>query len=343
MSTLNQSHTRPYLAITMGDPAGIGPEIIVKALVQPKVWKICSPVVIGSHAIMQRTVRAFRIPAKICPVEAHTHNGGRSKCGPSRLPVLDPFEKPLGRFRQGQVSAVSGDASVRCIQKAVHLAQIGCVAGIVTAPINKKAIHLAGYSYPGHTEMLAALTRTKKFGMMILGGPLRIMFVTTHVPIRELSRHITTTKVLGAIRLADSGLRNLFHIRRPHIGIAGFNPHAGEEGLFGQEEVRAIAPAVKRARSSGIHCSGPHPADTLFGKAVQGDFDGVVAMYHDQGLVALKTVAFGHCVNVTVGLPLIRTSVDHGTAYDIVGKGKADPTSLIEAIRLAARLANPTS
>ncbi|GJL64768.1 MAG: hypothetical protein NPIRA04_34220 [Nitrospirales bacterium] len=166
------------------------------------------------------------------------------------------------------------------------------------------------------------------------------MFVTTHVAIRDLSQSITTSKVLRAIRLADSGLRRSFHITRPRIGVAGLNPHAGEGGLFGDEEQQAIIPAVQRARASGIRCSGPFPADTLFGKAVSGEFDGVVAMYHDQGLVALKTVAFGHCVNITVGLPFIRTSVDHGTAYDIVGKGKADPTSLIEAINLAARLAS---
>ena len=170
---------------------------------------------------------------------------------------------------------------------------------------------------------------------MILGGPLKILFTTTHMAIRDISKAITSTRVTRAIRLAHAGLRRFFHIRHPRIGVAGLNPHAGEDGLFGQEEERVIAPVVKQLRSTGIRCSGPHPADTLFGKAIRGEYDGIVAMYHDQGLVALKTVAFGHCVNLTVGLPFIRTSVDHGTAYDIVGKGKADSTSLIEAIVLS--------
>ena len=330
----------PYLAVTMGDPAGIGPEIIVKALAHPKIWKICFPLIIGSPRILERTAHSLGITTKIKRVQSLSHSDEQNFYRRGHLPVLDPLENPIGRFRKGQASAVCGDASVRYIQKAVYLAQMGCVKGIVTAPINKKAIHLAGHHFPGHTEMLATLTKTKNFGMMILGGPLKILFVTTHIAIKDLSQSITMGKVLQAIRLADSGLRTLFHIRKPRIGVAGLNPHAGEDGLFGQEERLAIAPAVKRARSSGVHCSGPHPADTLFGKAVLGEFDGVVAMYHDQGLVALKTVAFGHCVNVTVGLPLIRTSVDHGTAYDIVGKGKADPTSLTEAITLAARFAS---
>lgn len=336
-TTTNKNH-RPTLAITMGDPAGIGPEIIVKTFVHAKIWKWCAPLVIGSPTVLERTAQALQIPMKIVSVPEYPQQNGQNISRRGHLPVLDPLEGPLGRFRKGQASAISGDASVRYIQKAVHLAQAGTVHGIVTAPINKKAIHLAGHHYPGHTEMLAALTQTKESGMMILGGPLKIMFVTTHVAIRDLSQSITTSNVLRAIRLAESGLRRSFHITRPRIGVAGLNPHAGEGGLFGDEEEQAIAPAVKRARVSGIRCTGPFPADTLFGKAVSGEFDGVVAMYHDQGLVALKTVAFGHCVNITVGLPFIRTSVDHGTAYDIVGKGKADPTSLIEAMALAAQL-----
>ena len=343
MKSRKSSTPRPYLAITMGDPAGIGPEIIIKALTDKKVWNVCRPLVIGSRQIMERTARALGIDVTVNLVHEHSPEQAPIQFRRGLLPVFDPFESPLGRFRKAQPSAVAGDASVRCIQQAVRLTQAGCLDGMVTAPINKKAIHLAGHAYPGHTEMLAAFTRSKTFGMMILGGPLRIMFVTTHVAIRDLPRLITIPNVLRAIQLADTGLRTLFKIRRPRIGIAGLNPHAGEEGLFGQEEQNVISPAVKRARASGIHCTGPHPADTLFGKTARGEYDGVVAMYHDQGLVALKTLAFGHCVNVTVGLPLIRTSVDHGTAYDIVGKDIADPTSLIEAITLAAQLARQKS
>ena len=328
---------RPILAVTMGDPAGIGPEIILKAFNQPRIWRVCRPIVIGSIPIMKKTASALRLPIHVVKID--NHSGAKTRYKRGLLPIFDPFEKPLNRFRQGQPSATAGAVSAKCIEIAVHWAQMGYVEGIVTSPINKKAIHLAGYRYPGHTEMLGNLTQSKEVGMMILGGPLKILFTTTHMAVRDISKAITSTRVIRAIRLAHEGLRTFFHIRHPRIGVAGLNPHAGEDGLFGQEEGRVIAPAVKQLRSTGIRCSGPHPADTLFGKAIRGEYDGIVAMYHDQGLVALKTVAFGHCVNLTVGLPFIRTSVDHGTAYDIVGKGKADSTSLIEAMVLAARLA----
>ena len=339
MTTSKTKPFRPYLAITMGDPAGIGPEVIVKALTKVAVWRMCRPIVVGSLSVMGKVIHTLKLPVQVVPVKGHNEHNTTRIFRPGNVPVLDPFEKPLRRFRLGCPSAVSGAAAVHSIQTAVRLAQNRCVNGVVTAPINKKAIHLAGYNYPGHTELLAKLTRAKEAGMMILGGPLKILFVTTHVAIHDLSQAITTGSVTRAIRLAHQGLRQLFRIARPRIGVAALNPHAGEDGLFGQEERRRIAPAVERAQSLGIRCSGPHPADTLFGKAIRGEYDGIVAMYHDQGLIALKTVAFGHSVNLTVGLPIIRTSVDHGTAYDIVGQGKADPSSLIEAITLAASLA----
>lgn len=333
------SNARPFLALTMGDPAGIGPEIIVKALAHTSIWRVCRPIVIGSIPVMKRTATVLRVPIKTATICGHHDSRETTIFRRGLLPIFDPFEQSLRRFRQGEPSAISGAAAVKCIETAVDWAQMGCVQGIVTAPINKKAIRLAGCSYPGHTEMLGSLTRSKEVGMMILGGPLKILFATTHVAIRDLSTAITMDRVTCAIQLAHKGLRTFFKIRHPRIGVAGLNPHAGEGGLFGQEEGRVIAPAVKQARASRIRCSGPHPADTLFAKAIRGEYDGLVAMYHDQGLVALKTIAFGHCVNLTVGLPFIRTSVDHGTAYDIVGQGKADPSSLIEAVLLAARLA----
>ncbi|HET8579415.1 MAG TPA: 4-hydroxythreonine-4-phosphate dehydrogenase PdxA, partial [Nitrospiraceae bacterium] len=232
-----------------------------------------------------------------------------------------------------------GEASVAFITKAVRLAEVGCINGIVTGPINKEAINLAGCRYPGHTELIADLTHSKEVGMMILGGPLKVMFVTTHVAIRNLAAALTPERVGKAIRLADKALRRYFGVVKPKIGVAALNPHAGEAGLFGDDERKTILPAARRARAAGIRASDPLPADTLFGKAVRGEYDGIVAMYHDQGLIPLKLVAFGKCVNLTVGLPIIRTSVDHGTAYDIAGKGVADPGSLIEAIKLASRLA----
>ncbi len=255
------------------------------------------------------------------------------------MPVLDPLERPLGSFRMGAVSAKTGAAAVAFIRKAVELAETGCVDAVVTGPINKEAINRAGYSYPGHTELLADLTKSRDVGMMIVGGPLKILFVTTHVALRALPDALDADRITRSIRLADRAMREFYGLAAPRIGVAALNPHAGEGGLFGEEERRHIGPAVARARRAGIDACGPLPADTLFGKAARGGYDAVVAMYHDQGLIPLKMVAFGSCVNVTVGLPLIRTSVDHGTGFDIVGKGIADCSSLIEAATLAARLA----
>lgn len=327
----------------MGDPAGIGPEVVAKALAGSEIRRVCRPVVIGSLPVLEKTVRSLRLPLRVIEVsgpalsqvEGHDQPLGQR----GELPVLDPLDRPLGPFRIGVAAARTGAASVAFIKEAVRLAQAGCIDGIVTAPISKEAINLAGFQYPGHTELLADLTRSSEVGMMILGGPLKILFVTTHVAIRDLPRALTTECVERAIRLAHRALREYFGVSRPRIGVAALNPHAGEAGLFGDEERGSILPATRRARTAGIRASDPLPADTLFGKAVRGEYDGVVAMYHDQGLIPLKLVAFGKCVNLTVGLSIIRTSVDHGTAYDIAGKGVADPGSLVEAVRLAARLA----
>ncbi|MEK6619305.1 MAG: 4-hydroxythreonine-4-phosphate dehydrogenase PdxA [Nitrospirota bacterium] len=326
---------RPILGLTMGDPAGIGPEVLAKALAGREIGRVCRPIVIGSLPVMEQAVRFLHLPLRVVPVAGHDRPLSRG----GEIPVLDPLEHPLGRFRMGMVAEKTGAASVTFITKAVRLAELGCIDGIVTGPINKEAINLAGCKYPGHTELLADLTHSKEVGMMILGGPLKIMFVTTHVAVRDLSMALTRERVGRTIRLAHRALREYFGIARPKIGVAALNPHAGEAGLFGDEERRNILPAARQARAAGIHASDPLPADTLFGKAVRGDYDGVVAMYHDQGLIPLKLVAFGKCVNLTVGLPIIRTSVDHGTAYDIAGKGLADPGSLVEAAKLAARLA----
>lgn len=325
----------------MGDPAGIGPEVIAKAVATRDVRRCCRPVVIGSAAVMERTVRGLRLPVKVVAVGRNEDalEPALGASPPDTLPVLDPFEHPLGRFRMGTVSKAAGAASVTCIVTAVRLAQRGRLDAIVTAPINKEAINLAGYDYPGHTELLADLTNSRESSMMIVGGPLKVMFVTTHVAHRNLADALTTENIGKAIRLAHTALREYFGLRQPRIGVAALNPHAGEHGLFGDEERRVILPACRRARARGIAATDPLPADTLFGKAARGVYDGVVAMYHDQGLIPLKLLAFGRCVNLTVGLPIIRTSVDHGTAYDIAGKGVADPGSMVEAVKLAADLA----
>ncbi|MGQ0667199.1 MAG: 4-hydroxythreonine-4-phosphate dehydrogenase PdxA [Nitrospiraceae bacterium] len=319
----------------MGDPAGIGPEVIAKAVASRSLHNVCLPIVIGSFPVMERTIKSLGIKLKAILVNGHE----KAAMGAGTVAVLDPLESPLGTFAPGVAAAKTGAASVAFIKKGVELAQIGCIDGIVTAPINKEAINLGGCHYPGHTELLADLTQAQESGMMIVGGLLRIMFVTTHVAIKDLSSLLTQAKIETGIRLAHLALTRLFGITKPRIGVAALNPHAGEHGLFGDEEARAIQPAARAAQAQGILASDPLPADTLFGKAAKGQYDGIVAMYHDQGLIPLKLVAFGTCVNLTVGLPIIRTSVDHGTAFDIVGKGIADPGSLLEAVKLAARIA----
>lgn len=329
------SSDKPLLGITMGDPAGIGPEVIAKALAGRQLQRLCFPLVIGSYPVMERTVKALRLKLNVVPVHGHDPVPKKG----NTVAVLDPLERPLKKFKPGVAAAETGAASVAFIKKAVHLAEIGCIDGIVTAPINKEAINMAGCHYPGHTELLADLTKTEESGMMIVGGPLRIMFVTTHVAIKDLPRLLTKAKIEKGIRLAYQALTELYGIKKPRIGVAALNPHAGEHGLFGNEEARIILPAARAAQARGILASDPLPADTLFGKAAKGQYDGIVALYHDQGLIPLKLVAFGTCVNLTVGLPIIRTSVDHGTAFDIVGKGLADPGSLLEAVKLAAVLA----
>lgn len=325
----------PLLGLTMGDPAGIGPEVIAKAVAGRALRRLCYPIVIGSLPVMERTIKALKLKLKAFRVDGHEPLPRRN----DTIAVLDPLDTPLKRFTPGVAAAETGAASVAFIKKGVELARIGCIDGIVTAPINKEAINMGGCRYPGHTELLASLTQANESGMMIIGGPLRIMFVTTHVAIKDLPAHLTQAKIERGIRLAQVALTTLFGIKKPRIGVAALNPHAGEHGLFGDEETRVILPAARVAQAQGILASDPLPADTLFGKAAKGQYDGVVAMYHDQGLIPLKLVAFGTCVNLTVGLPIIRTSVDHGTAFDIVGKGIADPSSLLEAVKLAAKIA----
>ncbi len=326
---------KPLLGITMGDPAGIGPEVIAKALAGRALWRLCRPMVVGSFPVMRQAVKSLKLKMNVIRVEGHETTPPRS----NHIAVLDPLDHPLGRFVRGVAAPETGAASVAFIKKAVDLARLGCIDGIVTAPINKEAINMAGCHYPGHTELMADLTQAKESGMMIVGGPLRVMFATTHVAIKDLPSLLTQAKIEKAIRLAHLALKDLFGIKKPRIGVAALNPHAGEHGLFGDEEAKVILPATRAAQAQGIRASDPLPADTLFGRTAKGDFDGVVALYHDQGLIPLKLVAFGACVNLTVGLPVIRTSVDHGTGFDIVGRGIADPGSLVEAITMAATLA----
>ena len=284
----------PRLAVTVGDPAGIGPEIVAKAVVDPRVLAVCQPVVYG-------------------PPGSAT-------------------------FQPGELSAAAGQAAYEAIVRAVEDAVAGRVAGIVTAPVNKEAFSLAGLPWRGHTDLLAALTGARDVAMMFYSRPLRVVLATVHVALAEVPRLLTPEWLDTLIHLTAAELPR-FGYARPRLALAGLNPHAGEHGVIGTEDDEVIRPAVERARAQGIDVEGPFPADTLFVRAMRGAFDAVIACYHDQGLVPIKVAAFGQAVNVTLGLPIIRTSVDHGTAFDIAGKGLADHGSLVEAVTLAARLA----
>jgi len=319
------------LALTMGDPGGVGPEIIIKALYSSEVRRYCAPIVIGDRIVIEEALKLLKLPLTLkiikSPEESQTASGS--------INLIDV--RVMKKFKKGQPTAKSGRACVSYIKKAVELALIKQVDGIVTAPISKKAFKMAGFTWPGHTEMLADLTNTKEYAMMLVGGPLRVILATIHVPLKSVPALITKDRVLKTIRLAMKAC-DMFGIKNPKIAVAGLNPHAGEAGIFGDEEIKKIIPAVEAAKKEGIPVSGPYPPDTIFHKTYKGEIDIIVCMYHDQGLIPLKMIAFEEGVNVTVGLPFIRTSPDHGTAYDIAWKGVASPTSMIEAIKLAAML-----
>ncbi|MCC6445959.1 MAG: 4-hydroxythreonine-4-phosphate dehydrogenase PdxA [Armatimonadetes bacterium] len=325
---------RPLLAITLGDPAGVGPEVVLKALRDASLQESFVPVVIGSLSVLEKARQTFRtdMPLVSIPIP------GAARERQDVVPVLDLMNLRFEEVTIGRVSAQCGRAAVEYVEKAARLALAGEVDAVVTAPLNKEAIRLSGCPYPGHTEILAQLTGSPRVSMMLLAGPLRVAHVTTHLSLRDAIAKITRDRILETLRTAHDGLRRL-GIARPHIAVAGLNPHAGEEGLFGAEEIEIIAPAVAATAQEGIHATGPYPPDTVFYRASRGEFDGVVAMYHDQGHIAVKMYGFDCGVNMTLGLPIIRTSVDHGTAFDIAWQGKASPESLKEAARIAAQMA----
>jgi 4-hydroxythreonine-4-phosphate dehydrogenase len=337
------------LAITMGDPGGVGPEIIAKALTYSEVRNHCYPLVIGDAHIMEEALSLLNLPLKLRIIKSPDE----SKPAKGSIEVIQviPPNHPLvkggikrgivkvgmGRFGKCKPTPEGGKACVSYIKKAVELALSKHVDGIVTAPISKEALKMAGFKWPGHTEMLADLTNTKDYAMMLIGKPLRVILVTIHTALKNVPDLITKSKVLKTIRLARKAC-DMLNIRNPRIAVAGLNPHAGEAGIFGDEEIKKIIPAVKEAIKERIPVSGPYPPDTIFHKAYKGEVDIVVCMYHDQGLIPLKMIAFDKGVNVTIGLPFVRTSPDHGTAYDIAWKGVANPLSMIEAIKVAAML-----
>lgn len=337
---------RPIIGITMGDPFGVGPEIAVKSLADKNTYSLCRPLLIGNVNVFLEAVTLTGLELKVQPVK----NENEADFKPGQIDVLQPADCLVEELRYGTISAEAGHAAFVAIEKVIELAKSGKIHAAVTGPINKEAINVAGHNFPGHTEIFASYTGTKDYAMLLIYGDLRVIHVTTHVPLEHVSRMVTKQRVLKVIELAHDVCRKL-GLKHSRIGVAGLNPHAGDGGLFGRQEQQHITPAIEAAKSTGINAEGPVPADTLFPKAIGGLYDICVAMYHDQGHIPLKLTGFiwdkenkrwhsVNGVNITLGLPIIRTSVDHGTAFDIAGKGIASPDSLINAIEYAVTLAN---
>ena len=332
---------KPILGITMGDAAGVGPEIIVMALSQEEIRGICNPLVIGDAATMEAAVE---IAGSLNKVRA-LKEVSEARFEEGLIEVLDLANIDLIKLTRGRVSPMAGKAAYGYVRSAIELALAEEIDAIVTAPLNKEALNAAGYHYAGHTEILADLCEAKDVTMMLVAGELRVSHVTTHVSMREACDLVKKERILKVIELTDGALKRM-GIERPGIAVAGLNPHASDGGLFGREEIEEIEPAVEEAKRLGFYVTGPIPPDTVFYRAIKGSeigrsqFDAVVAMYHDQGHIPIKLLGFFDGVNVTLGLPIIRTSVDHGTAFGKAGKGTANPASLIEAIKLGAKMAS---
>jgi 4-phospho-D-threonate 3-dehydrogenase / 4-phospho-D-erythronate 3-dehydrogenase len=342
---MNPRVHKPIIGITMGDPAGIGPEIIAKTLARPEICGLCHPLVIGDSNVMRQAIGIAGADLKVNPVNSVA--GAKFVFG--LMDVFDLANVDIALLQQGKISVMAGHAAFEAIRKVIELAAAREIHAVVTGPIHKEAINLAGHHFSGHTEIFAHLTETADVAMLLVHGNLRVIHVTTHIPLRQVCDHIKKERIVQVIRLIHDACQQL-GIPSPRIGVAGLNPHAGDGGLFGHEERDEITPAIQEAVSMGIQAEGPIPPDTLFPKAVGGAYDGCVAMYHDQGHIPIKLIGFTwndqaqkmsivQGVNITLGLPIIRTSVDHGTAFEIAGKGVASPEAMVHAIEYAVMLA----
>lgn len=336
---------KPIIGITMGDPAGIGPEIAAKALAKKNIYTICKPLIIGDAAAMEQGIKIAGVELKVNPISKI--KGAKFKYG--IMDVFDLKNVDVEALQHGKVSAMAGKAAFESVKKVIELALAKEIDATVTGPIHKEAINLAGHHFSGHTEIYGHFTKAKKYAMMLVEGNLRVVHVTTHVSMRQACDLIKKKRVFEVIQLADDACKRL-GIKSPRIGVAGLNPHSSDGGLFGWEEEKEIIPAINAAKKIGINADGPVPGDTLFSKAKGGLYDVVVAMYHDQGHIPLKLVGFTwndktkkwdsvSGVNITLGLPIIRVSVDHGTAFGKAGKGTATEESLLNAISYAAAMA----
>ncbi|WP_282778283.1 4-hydroxythreonine-4-phosphate dehydrogenase PdxA [Phaeodactylibacter xiamenensis] len=343
-----QPSFRPILGISTGDPAGIGPEVTAKALSKPELYSICRPLAVGDAGIMEQIIDLCDLHLRVNVVQSPAD--GRYE--PGTLDVLSLDNVPLAEFRFNEVSGMCGSASYEYIAKVIELAMNGDIHGTVTGPIHKEALRMAGYPFAGHTEIYGHLTGTKDYAMMLADEGFRVVHVSTHVSLREAIDRTKQNRILRVIHLANDALKRM-GITQPRIAVAGLNPHAGEHGLFGTEEIEEIEPAIVAARALGIDADGPHPPDTIFPKMKGGGYDIVVCMYHDQGHIPTKVLAFNYDhesgkwmglsgVNITLGLPIIRVSVDHGVAFDKGGKNEANEESMVNAIQYAARFASAT-
>jgi len=324
---------KPLIAVTMGDAAGIGPEIIVKVLHLEEIYRICRPLVVGEGTTIHKMVELLKSPLKLHTIEKLT--GVKGEFG--TIDLLDLHNLNQAEVILGQIGAPCGRAAMEYIAKATELTLAGKVKALVTAPISKEATKLAGYQDIGHLEYLARITGASEYATMLVSGSLSVVHLTTHYSLKDACKLVTKERILAKLKLThDSFLK--WGVRQPRIAVAGLNPHAGEGGLLGREEIEEIEPAVKEAQHLGIDARGPFPADSVFNRAINGEFDVVLALYHDQGHIPIKVYGFEKSVSVALGLPFIRTSVDHGTAFDIAGKGIANPESLAEAIKTAVKL-----
>lgn len=341
-------NSKPVIAITMGDPAGIGPEIALKGALDPDVRARCHPIIVGSAPVLQAVSERMGLAAQLTayprlPEEFSKEDDLR------QVGILDLNNCTPADFVIGQISADCGRVAYEYIERSIHMALSGDVQAVVTGPIHKVSLNQSGVPFPGHTEIFSALTKTREYAMMLVSGDLRVSHVTTHVALADVPKRIQKARVLKVIRLSRDAVRQM-GIDEPRIAVAGLNPHCGEGGLFGQEDEQEIRPAVREAQDAGIRADGPIPADTVFVKAMAGEYDAVVAMYHDQGHIPVKLSGFKvdaqtgawtavTGINVTLGLPIIRTSVDHGVAFDIAWQGVASHESMLDAIHLAVDMA----
>ena len=335
---------KPIIAITVGDPFGIGPEVTVKALSHSEIYNICRPVVIADTKIIKDIIDITNMDLKVNTII----NPGEGLYKFGTIDVIDVIG--VNEYKFGQITIEGGKASFAYIKKAIELAMKKEIDAVTTGPINKKTLNMAGFHYAGHTEIFADLTNTKSVCMMLTDKHMRVSHVTTHIPMKDVSEKITKQRVLEVIRLTDDAVKKM-SIKNPKIAVAGYNPHSGEDGLFGDEEIEKITPAIEEAKAEGILAEGPVPPDTVFSKMMGKQFDAVVAMYHDQGHIPMKLAGFKFesetglmgamsGVNVTLGLPIIRTSVEHGVAFEIAGKGIANDQSMLDSIVLAAKMAD---